>query len=335
MATLNDIARSVGVSATTVSRVLSGDPALRVSEATRSRIVAVAKQLNYRRPVERRAARLGTVAILQWYDEGTEASDLYYREIRDACEEALTAANYTIRRHFAASQISVGPDIVGIIAIGKYSRSQLAQLKATRQPVVVIDQDTLAQDLTCVLPDFATAVRLILKAFAQMGHTRLGFLAGQETTTDQTPLLDPRTRAFQAEQAVAGRYDPALVATGNFTIDSGYAAMSQAITKLGADLPHAYFVANDLMAVGAIKALREHHLAIPQRVAVIGFNDAIIGRYITPQLTTVRVPTKQMGTEAVRLLLTRLQQPHAVAEKLTFATQLIQRETTPGLTRLA
>lgn len=332
MATLKEIAQEAGVSPATVSRVLSADPALRVSEPKRENIKAIATRLHYQRPVDRRPAAKGTIAVVQWYTPETEANDLYYRSIRDTVEETLTADRLGVSRHFANDQAPTANDCDGIIAIGKYSNAQLLRLQSLAKPLVVVDQDTLSQDISCVLPDFITPVRTILAALRHGGHERIGLLAGVEATTDGITLHDPRTEAYRADMAAHGTLDETLITTGHFTIESGYEAMARAIATLGDQLPTAYFVANDAMAVGALKALAEHGIAVPDRVSLIGFNDATVGRFVTPRLSTVSVPLKALGAQAVYLLDRHLSDAKQPAMKLTLASKLIFRESTKALT---
>lgn len=302
MATLKDIARVAGVSSATVSRVLNADETLQVSTETRQRVFAAAEQLNYSKPRATTAQTRGTVSVIQWFTPEAEMNDLYYRTIRWGAETALQAAGYTVRRAFAPADLPDTDDLAGIIAIGKYSERQLRQLARLRRPLVVVDQDTLGQEIPCVTTDFQHAVAEIVATFVDGGHRRIGMITGQERTSDQVPLADPRLTAFRAQLRVRGLWHDRNLYQGEFSIESGYASMQQAITDLGDNLPTAFFAASDTLAIGAIKALREAGRRVPEDVAIIGFNDLAVGRYLTPSLSTVHVATEEMGRAAVDLL---------------------------------
>ena len=112
---------------------------------------------------------------------------------------------------------------------------------------------------------------------------------------------------------------------GEFTPDSGYRLMRQAIEKLGERLPHAFIIANDTMAVGALRALNEADISVPQRVSVISFNDVAVAKFTTPPLSTVHAATDQMGQTAVELLQARLNDAKRVPRQVNFKSELIMR----------
>lgn len=112
---------------------------------------------------------------------------------------------------------------------------------------------------------------------------------------------------------------------GEFTPDSGYRLMRQAIEKLGERLPHAFIIANDTMAVGALRALNEANISVPQRVSVISFNDVAVAKFTTPPLSTVHAATDQMGQTAVELLQARLNDAKRVPRQVNFKSELIMR----------
>lgn len=326
MATIKDIAAAAGVSSATVSRVLNADAAMQVSADTRQRIFAAAEQLNYSKPQPKADVAVGTVSVIQWYTAEAEMNDLYYRTIRWGAETALQSQGYRVTRSFAATDLPNTAELSGIVAIGKYSDKQLRQLMKLKKPLVVVDQDTLNLNIDCVTTDFDHAVAAIVERFFASGHKQIGMIAGTETTTDGQQLDDPRLAAFTQYMQAYNRLDRRLIFSGPFTIESGYALMTTAIRKLGDKLPHAFFIANDTLAIGAIKALHEQQLRVPEDVSVIGFNDLAIGRYLTPSLSTVHVATEQMGAGAVDLLLKQIHRETRTPVNLTIASELIYRE---------
>ena len=128
-------------------------------------------------------------------------------------------------------------------------------------------------------------------------------MVGQEETADATPLqMDPRQRFFQQFLTEKGLYEERFVAVGQFSTESGYQMMEQLIQALGDDLPTAFFMASDAIAVGALRSLQEHQIAVPDRVSLISFNDTSIAKYVFPALSTVTVYTEEMGKQAIQLL---------------------------------
>ncbi|WP_461215864.1 LacI family DNA-binding transcriptional regulator [Lacticaseibacillus sp. GG6-2] len=326
IATLKDIAKQAGVAVGTVSRVLNGDSTLSVGADTRARIFEAAEALNYTKHQRSGTKPGGTVAIMPWYTEADENNDLYYRAIRWGVENQLSQDGYDLIRVFPGDELPAANTLTGIIAIGKYSPAQLANFKAFNKPLVVIDQDVLGAGVSCVVPDFSAPLTAIANYFVKTGHTRIGMLAGQEETRDHERLNDLRPALFTSALLGAGAKQPQLV-TGKFTTESGYETMKQALADTPeAERPTAWFVANDPMAIGAIKALQEAGVAVPEQVRVVGFNDLAVGRFLTPALSTVHVATTEMGQTAVHLLDDLIAGVYTQPVKLTLASELVLRQ---------
>ncbi|QMU08189.1 LacI family DNA-binding transcriptional regulator [Levilactobacillus suantsaii] len=330
-ATLKDIAQTVGVSLATVSRVLNYDRTLSVSDQTRKQIFEVAENLNYAK-LKRRTAVTGKplkIAVVQWYSKAKELDDLYYMSIRLGLEKRSEQRHLLTMRTFKNDLTKIDTDVDGIIAIGKFSPQQVTALASLTPNLVFVDQDQLERGYDSVVTDFDIAVQQVVDHFTQHGQTRIGLLHGTEWSTDhQCRLIDPRYQVFKRLLQAQGTYDDHLVFAGNYTNDSGYQQMKRAIVMLGDQLPPAFFVTNDPMAAGALKALREAQVAVPQRVSVIGFNDTTIARYVFPELSSVHVNTELMGTTAVDMIENRIRTGRHTPQRVTVGTRLVLREST-------
>ncbi|PTM24074.1 LacI family transcriptional regulator [Lactobacillus sp. PFC-70] len=330
-ATLKDIAQSVGVSLATVSRVLNYDRTLSVSEHTRKQIFEVAENLNYTK-LKRRPTmpdKQLKIAIVQWYSQTKELDDLYYMSIRLGLEKRGEQRHFLTMRTFQNDLSAIDPDVDAIIAIGKFSPQQVADLARLTPNLVFVDHDQLCHGYDSVVTDFEFAVRQVVDFFWQQGQHRIGLLHGTEWTTDkQLEVVDPRLKAFRQTMQARDAYDPDLVFAGDYTNQSGYQQMKRAIDQLGDQLPQAFFVTNDPMAAGALKALREAQIQVPEQVSLIGFNDTTIAKYVFPELSTVHVNTELLGSTAVDLIENRLQTGRTTPQRVTVGTELILREST-------
>ena len=121
---------------------------------------------------------------------------------------------------------------------------------------------------------------------------------------------------------------PDAFVAGDYTSMSGYNAMKKAIATLGDRMPHGIFVANDPMAVGALKAIQEAKINVPNRIALISFNDTAIVKYVYPSMSAVHVATDEMAHAAVDMMIKRLQNPNNDPCKTVVGTHLIKRQTT-------
>lgn len=332
-ATLKDIAKSVGVSLATVSRVLNYDRTLSVSESTRKQIFEVAEELNYTKLKHRTAtpSKQLKIAIVQWYSKTKELDDLYYMSIRLGLEKRCEERRILATRTFQNDLQAIDPDVDAIIAIGKFSDAQVEAMSQLTPNLVFVDQDQLCHGYDSVVTDFRFAVTQVLDFYAKHGHQEVGLLYGSEWTTDgQLEVVDPRYKAFRREMEARGTYNPKLVFGGDYTNHSGYQEMQTAIAQLGDDLTSAFFITNDPMAAGALKALHENNIDVPQRVSLFSFNDTTIAKYVFPELSSVHVNTELLGATAVDLVENRLQTGRTTPQLVTVGTELKLRESTKG-----
>ena len=305
MATIKDIAKAAGVSPATVSRVLNYDPAMSVSDRTRKKIFDIAEQLNYKksRKTKTNKAQAYRIGLIEWYTEQEELDDLYYYSIRLGIEKKTQELGYEILRVFQNDSLELLKDIDGLIAIGKFSPAQIQQLEQYSNHLVFVDSDTLNAGHSCVTIDFENAVRKVLEYFMNAGFDQIGMIAGQERTSDQASVIsDPRLASFQQYLSDKGIFQPEFVKVGSFSSESGYQMMTEIINEHKEQLPLAFFISSDALSIGALRALQEHGIQVPQDVSIISFNDTSIAKYIYPSLSTVTVFTEEMGKQALHIL---------------------------------
>lgn len=330
MTTLKDIAKRAEVAASTVSRILNYDPTLSVSDGTRRRVFQAAEKLNYTKPTRKRSAnqriRLG---LVMWYSRARELQDIYYSSIHLGIDEAARQDKWEIVPFYQDNAWGPLAKLDAVIVVGgdQYTQKQLQRLQALKQPVVFVDSDQAERGFTSVTANFGGATRRIIDHFLAHGRQRIGMLTGNlHPTGDLTALDDFRYRDYRAYLTQQGRFNPDLVYVGRFDPESGYQVIKQQLGAQAPDQrPDALVVANDAMAVGALKALRELKMKIPQELGMISFNDTTIAQYATPALSSVRVDTHELGRKAVQMLANRLQNPQEPILTLTLQTKLILR----------
>lgn len=327
MATIKDIATEAGVSSATVSRVLNYDPTLSVSDETRKKIFDVADELNYTKHKKKTPLKQShpKLAVIQWYDQHAELDDLYYYAIRIGLEKRAQDLGFEIIRIFHQEALEPIAQADAAIAIGKFSRAQIKKLASYTSVLVFVDSNTLARGYSCVTTDFEFGVKAALQHFWKNNLHKIGMLAGQESTSDQVEaLLDPRLPIFKQFLTDKKAFQAEWVKIGTFSAESGYQLMTELIDDLGEDLPQAFFIANDSMAIGALKALQEQGIAVPERVSLISFNDTAVTNYVYPSLSSVTVFTKEMGAAAVDLIQDQLNKEDGQMplKQINLATQL-------------
>lgn len=330
MVTLKDIAQKTQLSTATISRVLKDDASLSVSPDTRKKVFAIAQELGYTKHLTKQQpdGNIRKIGILQWYTESKELDDLYYYSIRISLEQRAFALGYDIVRCFHDIDSPLLKEVDALIAIGKFSQHQMAELARLHKQLVFVDFDTLADGFSCVTTDFKRSVIQVIDHYLEQGIKEIGMIAGQEETYDkEVTLLDPRLRTFKQYLTDRNLYQEQFVFTGSFTSQSGYQLMKEAIDSLGNNLPPAFFIANDSLAVGALRALQEAQIAVPDRVQIITFNDTPITKQVYPALSSITVFTEEMGIQAVDLVDTMLKKPTNYHPRMVkLGTQLTLRK---------
>jgi len=326
MATIKDIAEKAGVSIATVSRVLNYDSSLSVSDETKKRIFEIAEALSYKKRSTKKSssARIG---ILLWYTEKEELNDLYYMSIRLGIEQRCEQHGIQVANFYNSIDSMKQEEFQGIIAVGKFSNNQIDELSKLAEHIVFVDSNPDEDVYDAVVVDFEKATRTVLKHFIENGHTNIGYLGGREEFKDHSAKIEEiREKAFRTYLAEANLLDESNIYIGSFTVEDGYQLMKQAIVEKGDNLPTAIFAANDLIAIGALRALNEEKLAVPDRVSLIGVNDISVSKYVFPPLSTVKVHTEVMGETAVDTILERIS-GRQIAKKVFITTKLVIRET--------
>ncbi|MCU9615138.1 LacI family DNA-binding transcriptional regulator [Caldibacillus lycopersici] len=328
MTTIKDIAEKAGVSIATVSRVLNYDTSLSVSNETRKRIFEVAEELSYKKKSIKKGESFSTkIAVVHWYTENEELEDLYYLSIRYGIENRCRQQNIEVTKYFYDHlDDSKMESPHGIIAIGKFSEAQVNHLTTFSENIVFVDSNPKEDFYDSVVIDFEKVTMKIVDYLLNKGHAKIGYIGGRETYKDQSAtIVDLREKTFRSYLQEKSLYDESSVYIGSFTINDGYSLMKQAINEHGDQLPTAFFAGNDLLAIGAIKALLEENISVPGRVNMIGINDISVSKHIFPALSTVRVHTEAMGETAVDTLLERIA-GRTIPKKIYIGTELVIRD---------
>lgn len=309
MITIKDVAREAGVSVATVSRVFTGSEL--VSERTRARVRDVGARLGYAPHGAARSLitnRTNTIGVLlpdlygEFFSEvirgidQTARADGYHLLVSSAHEEpaAMEAALRSMRGR-VDGMIIMSPDAA--------LRERLGTLPM-RFPAVLLNSgidDSGVDAITIANFDGAYAM---VRHLIELGHRRIAMLGGSAGNFDAAERL----RGYRAALAEAGiAPDPAWELEGDFSEAAGFAAAERLLAA--ASRPSALFAANDSMAIGALSGFRQGGLRVPEDIAVTGFDDIPIARYMDPPLTSVHVDISALGERATRRLLGAIGDP--------------------------
>lgn len=326
MATIKDIANKAGVSIATVSRVLNYDLTLSVSDETKKKIFEIAEELSYEKRTMRKIATT-KIALIHWYTEKEELGDLYYMSIRLGVEKRCKQHNLGIVKFFENNIEELSKEnIQGIVAVGKFSEDEVNCFKGITKNIVFVDSSPDEDIFDSVVVNFEKITKQVIDYLLKKGHEKIGYIGGKETFKDKTSdIRDDREVTFKSYLNEKGLLKDDYVYIGDFTVSDGYKLMKKAIEEHGEQLPTAFFVGNDSMAIGCLRALGEAQVSVPDRVNIIGVNDISVSQYVFPPLSTVKVHTELMGETAVDLLIERFGGRN-ISKKVTVSTGLKIRQ---------
>jgi LacI family transcriptional regulator len=305
--TIADVARRAGVSTATVSRVLAGLGGAR--PATRARIEAAARDLGYRPSAIARSLKLRTTKTFGLII--TDIENPYFPQLVRAVEDAAHRAGYALLLCNAADdpdRESLYLDLLVdrrtdgvIIAASSLGERHRAWLREASLPIVLVNTVARGVRLPSVASDNRDGGRLAGTHLVELGHRRLGALTAGQRNAD-APL---RLSGVQDAMVAAGLDAGSLaVVVGDPGVIGGETAMSEMLDRH----PDVTGVVayNDLMAIGALRAVRARGGRVPRDVSVIGFDDVDFAAYVEPPLTTITQSTAELGRLAVRQLIDRL-----------------------------
>lgn len=325
--TLADVAARAGVDRSVISRVLSGDPRLLIREETRERVLAAVRDLGYRPNVAARTLRTrrtGTLGLLI-----PDYANPVYAEIIKGAEAAAAERDCVLLTGSAsaATELNAYLDLLGqgrvdglLLAGELTSKAVLDGLTADGLPWLLVNR-TLRGESRHVVLDDERAAALAVEHLAGLGHTEIAHLAGP-TGADTARRRD---RGYRAAMSAHGLTAPDRTTRGDYTADGGYRAMLEILDA--PERPTAVFVANLASAIGALHALRSRGVAAPERMSVIAVHDLPLAEHLSPALTTVRMPLRELGQRGVELL-AEVGPEEAVREVVTGPMQVVPREST-------
>lgn len=325
MATIKDVAKEAGVSTATVSAVVNGTAY--VSPKLRLRVEEAVSRLGYLPTRAARVLRKGRSELIAI--SVADLSNPFYAEIVRAAEAAVSAAGYalvvfnsdeshTLERNIVRQVRTLGCDGMLLIPTGK-PEDYLPGDLANAPPSVLVGRTLGATDLDTVTIDNIAAGRRVTEYLMDLGHTRIGSITGRRSISTGEGRLTGMVDAMTARGLSP---DPRDIRSGEFREELAYSAALDMLAK--EDRPSALYVANGVMALGVMRALKDLGLRCPEDISIVS-TDTVAGHGgISPRLTRTEHPVAEMTTEAVRLLIERVGNPDQVApRRLVYAPSLI------------
>lgn len=327
MATMKDVARLAGVSTSTVSHVINNNRF--VSEAVREKVTSAVNQLNYAPSALARSLKLNqtrTIGMLL-----TASSNPFYSEVVRGVERSCYERGYSLvlcntegdeDRMNRSLETLLQKRVDGLLIMCTESHLPSAELlnRYPSIPSVMMDWAPFEGSSDIIQDNSLLGGEMATRHLIARGYTRIACIAGPQ---DKTPAR-LRLEGYRQAMASAGLPVPeGYIVSSDFEFQGGFNAMNTLLSLN--PLPQAVFTCNDAMAVGVYHALYQAGMSIPGDMAVMGYDDIELARYMTPPLSTIHQPKDELGEMAIDTLLHRLAAPGGSQQLLVLTPELMER----------
>lgn len=336
--TLKDIAKATGLSTTTISLVLNGKPH-RISKEKCQLIKETAKKMDYhpnRLAVGLIKHETKTVGLIL-----PDITNVFFSEVAKGLEDILRSHGYHLllcnsndchEQEISAIRMMSNQMVDGLIIVmssettGEKEKRTFAALKRMKRPVVLIDCFNESGGFSTISLDNFKASYIAVEYLVSLGHRRIACICGPLGLKTNDDRLRGYTAALEANKIP---YEESLIYKGDFRYQSGYDAIPVLLPKK----PTAVLCLNDMMAYGAMNALSDQGIRVPEDVSVMGFDDIFFSQITSVPLTVIRQPAYDMGQKAGQVLLAEMS-AHAKPQQIVFDPAIRVRKSTKVLSPL-
>lgn len=332
--TLKEIAAEAGVSISTVSRVINKSSKSPASKEVQDRIWEIVRRTGYTPNSSARQLKMGGTG----HPAGTSRSiaclfarvhdaetDTFFSSLARSIEKEAFKHNYILKYTFTAFDIN-HPGIFrlisdnrvdGVAVLGRCDKQLLKFLKQYFQYVAYTGLNGLDAKYDQIICDGSQAAVTAVEHLLQLGHTRIAYVG---ETKNENRYLGYCTALNSARIPLCRE----LIANVPLSSEGGYRGAKEILKK--ANDVHAFFCSNDVTAVGAMRAINEHGLSIPEDVSLISIDDIEMAQYLTPMLTTIHIPVEEMGQMTAKILIDRIEGGHSLPVKINLPYYIAGRE---------
>ena len=335
MANIRDVARRANVSPATVSRILNDNQIYKMTDETRERVLRAVTELGYQIPLRKRPQSSAkaenaafSVGVLLATTRG-KYSDPYYLSILSGIEDELTRLGGTISVIQTEQELEdqailsrlLKAGLSGLIMMRPLSEPLFEQLHSLIPHIVGIDTGHMPIDN--VEYDHLRVSKMAVEYLYKKGHRKIGYIGGSVGTA-------PMKRSRRFRSYLETMADLGLEVRPEWILNCGWddrkciALVEKTFRESG--LPTAFYAASDLMAMAALRALYQLGIRVPDQVAVIGMSNIEMSQYANPPLTTIDVPTVEMGITAARIITERIRGDATLPKRVLLPSRLIERD---------
>lgn len=332
--TMKDVAQYAGVTTAIVSRVINKDETLNIKDETRSAVVKAVEDLNYVPNLRARSLRTQKNYVI-----GVVITDImnpFYTQVVKGIQNAANNTGYTVMLFDTGDDpdkekwvidIAKSQGVDGIILGSTYIDDETVHvLKNIGMKYVMLNRVASSSDAPYVRVDDTKGMSLAVNHLAELGHKKIAYLSGPLYADTALKRLEGYRKALFSNKL---EYNSKYVLETKFDVATGKACCKELLKSFPEEeRPTAICAGNDLVAIGAMEAISEAGLSIPEDFSVTGYNNIWIADKITPALTTVNTPQEEMGSKAFEVLLQLINDEDFDVKNLDLEPELILRNST-------
>ncbi|WP_304943856.1 LacI family DNA-binding transcriptional regulator [Vallitalea guaymasensis] len=342
--TLKEIAKKAQVSISTVSRVINNDTNKPASKETQDKVWKIVRELGYVPNQNARNLIKGQESIIE--NTNTRAigciftstkdtyNDPFFSQIARGIQDEVSKRGYILGYSFSSCDMSFSSlynnltsnPVDGAVILGRFSEDVLNFLKQNIKNIVYTGVNYVDAGFDEVICDGYKGAMAAVEYLISLNHRDIGFIGS--TKELENVVNEHRYEGYldtmnKQEIPVKKEY----IQDVELSTADGFTGMDNMIKRLGRDkLPTAIFCANDLVAIGAMKALHKNNIKVPEDISIIGLDDIELSEYVTPGLTTIKVPKVELGKFAVKMLIDKIENGHTLPVRVNVPFTIIERE---------
>lgn len=328
MVTIVDVARKAGVSRATAARVLSGQRKY-IREDTRVKVLEAAKELGYYPNTIARSLRTQRTRCVGVITDGISSafSPMMLAAIEQHCfnrgySALVCDSGQDSERERRHTEILIQRRVEGIIFVSSWVHEVTTRVTSADIPVIHAYSSTSDPSQTCVVPDDFGGAIAATEHLIRLGHSHIGFIGGPK---DWKATIDRFEGYVSALRSHGLHYCESWLGNADWKDPTSGAQVARRILQSDTR-PTAVFAGNDIIAAGTIDAASELGLSVPRDLAVVGYDDRDIARFVRPELTTIQLPIHKIGTTAAKLLIDSIEGRPATPGAVVIGCELIVRE---------
>lgn len=342
--TLKDIAQKAGISVSTVSRIINNDTSKKASKETSDKVWQIVKELGY---VPNQTARKlikgedeeGTIVQTKaigciFTSKDSSYTDPFFAEIAKGIQDEVVRRGYVMGYTYSSYEMTDSAlynnisnnKVDGVIILGRFSKDMLKFLKNNSHNLIYTGINYVDAGFDEVICDGYKAACSATEYLIKLGHKKIGFIGTIPQLSERDIVNEHRYEGYK-KTLEKGNIPIRKEYLGNIELTTfeGYRVVKEMLETL-TDRPTALFCANDAVAIGAIRAANELGIVIPDQLSIIGIDDIEMASFMTPPLTTIKVPKEELGRFAVKTLIDRIEGYHKLPIRIDLPYELIERK---------